>query len=80
MRPRGAELPPLLAAWDDDDEPRDALCSLSCWMSFKESDRPVPSYLQGRGKPSEIGFKYLKGMWRWGDQDWVFKSFVMLVL
>ena len=39
------ELLPLLADDDDDGEPSDVLCSLSCWMSLRESDRPVPSYL-----------------------------------
>ena len=43
------ELLPLFADCDDDDdEPKGALCSRSCWMSFKDKDLPVPSYLGGK--------------------------------
>ena len=49
MRPRVVELLPLFADCDnDDDEPKGALCSRSCWMSFKDKDLPVPSYLGGK--------------------------------
>lgn len=30
-----------------------ALCWRSCWMSFRDSDRPVPSYLKSRRQKSE---------------------------